>query len=173
MAGRKKKPIGFNHVQLDGKTIRPDICFIDAPQTLASARSLVQSKKRIDVLHQSIRGLAGPKKGISMVMACTKMFENDLACQILDHKKYPQWTSHTFKMMHSFPEDMKLWDEYWGIRTGPGKAKQHALAFYKKHRTEMDVGASMYWKDRYREDESEISGIQCMMNLYYENSHVF
>jgi hypothetical protein len=37
----------------------------------------------------------------------------------------------------------------------------------------MDKGAVMYWNDRYREDEKEISGIQHMMNLYYENSHVF
>ena len=172
-SGIESAVVGFNHVQLDGKTIRPDICFIDDPQTLASARSFVQSKKRIDVLHQSIRGLAGPKKGISMVMACTKMFENDLACQILDHKKYSQWKSHTFKMMHSFPDDMKLWEEYKAIRTGPGKAKQNARDFYKKHRDKMDAGASMYWPERYRDDESEISGIQCMMNLYYENQHVF
>ena len=172
-SGIESAVVGFNHVQLDGKTIRPDICFIDDPQTLASARSFVQSKKRIDVLHQSIRGLAGPKKGISMVMACTKMFENDLACQILDHKKCSQWKSHTFKMMHSFPDDMKLWEEYKDIRTGPGKAKQNALDFYKKHRDKMDAGASMYWPERYRDDESEISGIQCMMNLYYENQHVF
>jgi len=170
---------GLKHVQLDGKTVRPDpdIAFIDDPQTLASARSPVLSKKRIDVLHQSIRGLAGPRRGISMVMACTKMYENDLACQILDHKKYPQWTTHTFKMMHSFPADMKLWEEYWGIRTSPvgspGQSKENALKFYETHRTEMDKGAAMYWNERYRDDESEISGIQCMMNLFYENSHVF
>jgi hypothetical protein len=110
---------GLQHTRLDGKVVRPDITFVDDPQTLASARSLVESKKRIDVLHQSIRGLAGPRRGISIIMACTKMYENDLACQILDHKKYPQWTTHTFKMLHSFPADMKLWDEYWGIRTSP------------------------------------------------------
>ena len=31
----------------------------------------------------------------------------------------------------------------------------------------------MYWNDRYREDEKEVSGIQTMMNLFFENSHVF
>ena len=172
-AGIEGAMLGLSHVQLDGKTIRPDIAFIDDPQTPASARSFVLSKKRIDVLHQSIRGLAGPKKGISMVMACTKIFENDLACQIFDRKKYPQWKSHTFKMLLSWPDDMRLWEEYWGIRIGPGKAKQNALDFYKKHRDKMDAGASMYWPERYRDDEFEISGIQCMMNLYYENQHVF
>lgn len=100
-----------------------------------------------------------------------------MACQILDHKKYPQWVSHTFKMMHSFPTDMRLWEEYWGIRTssagGPGQSKVNALEFYKEHRSRMDEGASMYWNDRYRNDEKEISGIQHMMNLFYENSHVF
>jgi len=165
---------GLQHTKQDGKVIRPDIAFIDDPQTLASARSQVLSKKRIDVLHQSIRGLAGPRRGITIIMACTKMYENDLACQILDSKKYPQWTSHTFKMMHSFPENMKLWEEYWGVRTSPGKLqKLNALKFYKKHRSKMDAGASMYWDGRYREDEKEISGIQHMMNLYFENSHVF
>jgi len=69
---------------------------------------------------------------------------------------------------------MKLWDEYLTIRVFPGKSsKLNALRFYEKHRSEMDAGASMYWNDRYREDEKEISGIQTMMNLYYENSHVF
>jgi hypothetical protein len=168
---------GLQHTKLDGRVIRPDICFVDDPQTLSSAMSPVKSKKRIDVLHQSIRGLAGPRRGISIIMACTKMYENDLACQILDNKKYPQWTTHTFKMMHSFPEDMKLWDEYWNIRTspagGPGQSKVNALEFYKMHRSEMDVGASMYWNERYRDDEKEINNIQNMMNLYYENSHVF
>jgi len=75
-----------------------------------------------------------------------------------------QWTTHTFKMMHSFPENMKLWDEYWGVRItpdkSPGGSKVRALAFYKKHRKEMDAGASMYWNDRYREDEKETSGIR-------------
>jgi hypothetical protein len=160
-------------VTLDGCVIRPDIALVDDPQTLDSAISLVKSKKRIDVLHQSIRGLAGPKRSISIVMACTKMYENDLACQIMDAKKYPQWTSHTFKMMLSFPENMSLWDEYWNIRTGAAKSKERALDFYKKHRCEMDRGGQMYWNDRYRDDEKEVSGIQHMMNLYYENSHVF
>jgi len=165
---------GLKHVQLNGNVVRPDIAFVDDPQTLASAQSLTKTKKRIDVLHNSIRGLAGPKRGISIIMACTKMYENDLACQIFDSKKYPQWTTHTFKMMHSLPENMKLWEDYRVIRITPGKMqKHHALTFYKKHRKEMDKGASMYWNDRYREDEKEISGIQHMMNLFYENSHVF
>jgi hypothetical protein len=101
------------------------------------------------------------------------MYENDLACQIMDEKKYPQWTHHTFKMLLSFPENMPLWDDYWNIRTGAAKSKEKAVNFYKKHRVEMDKGAKMYWEDRYREDENEVSGIQHMMNLYYENSHVF
>ncbi|GHT42592.1 hypothetical protein FACS189443_5780 [Planctomycetales bacterium] len=165
---------GLKHTTIDGRVIRPDIALVDDPQTLDSALSLVKSKKRIDVLHQSIRGLAGPKRGITMVMACTKMYENDLACQIMDAKKYPQWTTHTFKMMLSFPSNMQRWDEYWNIRSGIGKSnKDKALDFYRKHRAEMDTGAKMYWNDRFREDEKEISGIQHMMNLYYENSHVF
>jgi hypothetical protein len=68
---------GLQHTKLDGRVIRPDITFVDDPQTLSSARSLVLSKKRIDVLHQSIRGLFGPRRGISIIMACTKMYEND------------------------------------------------------------------------------------------------
>jgi hypothetical protein len=167
---------GLQHTKLNGKVVRPDIAFVDDPQTPDSALSLVKSRKRIDVLHQSIRGLAGPKRGITVVMACTKIYENDLACQILDRKKYPQWTTLTFKMLISFPENMQLWDEYWGIRTAPGDpdvSKKEALKFYRKRRAAMDTGAAMYWNDRYREDENEISGIQHMMNLYYENSHVF
>ena len=164
---------GLQHTKFDGRIVRPDIALIDDPQTLDSAISPIKSKKRIDVLHQSIRGLAGPKRGISIVLACTKMYENDLACQILDGKKYPQWTAHVFKMLLEWPKEMKLWDEYWNIRIGPGDAKRNATRFYQKNRVPMDEGARMYWPDRFREDEREVSGIQHMMNLYYENSHVF
>lgn len=156
---------GMKHTKADGTAIRPKLVLIDDPQTDSSAQSKSQCDKRVRILTGAILGLAGPGKKISGVMPCTVIAPEDMADEILDRKKYPQWQGERTKMMDSLPTNLKLWDEYADIRKRCLRDEcglEEANKFYLKHRKAMDVGARVAWPDRFESDE--ISGIQHAMN---------
>lgn len=143
-----------------GEQARPDLVILDDPQTDDSARSDEQNQKRLKVLRGAILGLAGPDKKIAGIMPCTVIENDDMADQILDRKKNPQWQGERCQMVYSFPDDEKLWDDYERLRVDSPEA---ATEFYIANRAAMDAGAVVGWKDRYNEDEE--SAIQHAMNL--------
>ena len=82
------------------------------PQTDESARSLSQCANREAILAGAVLGLAGPGKKISGIMPCTVIRPDDMADNILDRDKHPEWNGERTKMVYAFPADEKLWDEY-------------------------------------------------------------
>ncbi len=162
---------GQLHITVDGRALRPDIVLADDPQTRKSARSVVQSATRLEVLNASVAGLGGPRKGVSILLAGTKMRQNDLVDQILDKKKYPDWGGEVYKAVTGWPKNMILWDRYRSHCLEHGYKK--GLEFYRSHRREMDEGGEVYWPERYHPEEFEVSGIQHFMNLLYKDRVVF
>ena len=162
---------GASHVSIDEKSYRPDIVLVDDPQTRKSARSVVQTATRLEILNASIAGMGGPKKGISILLAGTKMRQNDLMDQILDTKKYPDWGGKLYPAVRTWPKNMILWDRYRNVCLEYGYKK--GLDFYKSNRKEMDEGCKVYWPDRYHPEEFEVSGIQHVLNLFYKDRSVF
>lgn len=165
---------GQIHTTINGTVLRPDLVLVDDPQTRESAKSPEQTRQRLQILNGDVLGLAGPGKKISGLLTCTKIYDNDLADQILDRKKNPYWQGECMKMLYKFPTNIKMWDEYAQIRseslqTG-GKGKE-ALEFYKTHRTAMDEGAEIAWHQRKHDDE--LTALQHAMNLYYRNPDAF
>ena len=71
---------------------------------------------RISTLNGDVLGMAGPGKKMSGLLTCTKIYCNDLADQLLDSEKNPEWQGECTKMVYAFPTDTKLWDQYEQIR---------------------------------------------------------
>ncbi len=161
------------------KKRRPDFVIPDDPQTDDSANSLSQCEKRERVLAGVAIGLAGPRKKIAGVMPCTVIRAGDMADNILNHAKHPEWDSNRTKLVSAFPKTMELWDKYRDIRTGydplvegsKSKAEEAATLFYIDNQTAMDDGAKVAWEHKYNPDE--MSAIQNAMNLFFQDRRAF
>jgi phage terminase large subunit GpA-like protein len=118
--------------------------------------------------------MAGPGQKIAALMCCTVIRPSDMADNILDRKKHPQWQGERTKMVYSFPTNEKHWARYAEMRAesfrndGDG---HEASEFYRQNREEMDEGAVVAWPERHNDDE--LSAIQHAMNLKFRDEAAF
>lgn len=49
-------------------------------------------------------------------MPCTAIRPGDMADNILDRDKHPEWNGERTKMVYAFPADEKLWQQYAELR---------------------------------------------------------
>ena len=174
VAGITGRIRGMKYKKPDGRTIRPEFVVIDDPQTSESADSVEQTRKRVRVLAGDILGLAGPGKKIAGIMPCTVIRPGDMAEQILDKTKHPEWNGERCKMIYQFPRNDELWERYADLRADELRecgTFERATEFYREHRAEMDEGAVVSWPDRYSYDE--IPAIQHAMNLKLTDEAAF
>lgn len=165
---------GMKHKRADGTSIRPSLVLIDDPQSDESAMSPSQCATRERVLAGAILGLAGPGQKIAGLMPLTVVRRGDMADRILDREKHPDWQGERTKMVYSFPDNEKLWEEYASIRRQSlrdGIGLGPATDFYCERREEMDKGSEVAWPVRYNHDE--LSAIQHAMNLKFQDEHAF
>jgi hypothetical protein len=165
---------GLKFKRPDGKAARPDLVVIDDPQTDESARSASQVAYRERVLSGAVLGMAGPGKKIAGVMPCTVIAPGDLADNLLDPKKHPEWRGERTKLIYSLPENEDLWRKYAEIRADSLRAERggaEATEFYRANREAMDAGAVVAWPERYEPDT--LSAVQYAMNLKIDRPEVF
>lgn len=159
----------------DGTVIRPDLLLVDDPQTEGSATSDLHVKRRIRVLNGDLLGMKGPSgKSIAALAAVTVVARGDMADQLLDREKCPDWNGSRISMVKKFPTNEKLIDEYArvradGLRMEDGGAA--ANAFWKKHRKKLEEGAEVYWPQRF--DDGEVSAVQHAINLRLRDEAAF
>lgn len=158
----------------DGGKIRPDFAIIDDPQTDESAASVTQCARREHVLAGSVLGLAGPGKKIAAVATVTVIQAGDVADNLLDRTKHPEWNGRRTKLLYQEPSATKLWEQYAEIRAD--SLLQHgdirdATAFYAANRQALDEGAKVAWAARFNPDE--ISALQHAMNLRLQDATSF
>ena len=174
VAGITGRVRGMKFKRADGRSVRPSLVIIDDPQTSESAGSLEQTRKRVRVLAGDILGLAGPGQKISGIMPCTVIRPGDMADQILDREKHPEWNGERTKLMYEFPANTKLWEEYSALRADGLREEgnfRRATEFYQRNREAMDEGAVAAWKERHNADE--ISAVQYAMNLKLQDEAAF
>ena len=165
---------GQNHARADGSVVRPQLVLVDDPQTTESAWSPSQSQRREAILAGDVLGMAGPGKKIAGLMCCTVIRPGDMADNILDREKHPEWQGERTKLVYAFPTHEKLWARYAEIRAdslrndGDGS---EATEFYRLNREHMDAGAKVAWPQRHNEDE--LSAIQNAMNLKLRDEAAF
>lgn len=165
---------GLKYTRPDGKSVRPDIGLVDDPQTRESAKSPSQSQTRLEILTGDIAYLAGPGSKMPVFCPCTVIYEGDLADQILDRDKHPEWQGQRTKMVESFPANMEKWDEYGDLMRSvlrEGGDMETVNNFYRRNRKAMDDGARVSWEHRHHEDE--VSAIQHAMNLRIRDEAAF
>jgi len=165
---------GQNYARADGQVVRPQLVMVDDPQTTESAWSPSQSQRREAILAGDVLGMAGPGKKIAGLMACTVIRPADMADNILDREKHPEWQGERTKMVYAFPANEKLWAKYAELRAdslrndGDGS---EATEFYVANREAMDKGVVVAWPQRFNEDE--VSAIQHATNLRYRDEAAF
>jgi len=165
---------GQNHARSDGQVVRPQLVLVDDPQTRESASSPSQNKQREDILSGDVLYMPAPGKKVAGLMACTVIKPGDMADNILDRDKHPEWQGERTKMVYAFPFNEKLWATYNEMRSdslrndGDGS---EATDFYRSQRAEMDKGSVIAWPERFNEDE--LSAIQHAMNLRFRDEQAF
>ena len=174
VAGITGRIRGMKFKRPDGRTIRPEFVIVDDPQTSESAGSAEQTRKRVRVLAGDVLGLAGPGRKIAGVMPCTVIRPGDMAEQMLDRSKHPEWNGERCRMMYKFPKNEELWNKYADLRADELREKGtflKATEFYRVHQKEMDEGAVVAWKARFNHDE--ISAVQHAMDLKLTDEAAF
>ncbi len=166
VAGITGRIRGMKHKRVDGGSVRPSLVVIDDPQTDESARSLSQCATRESILAGAVIGLAGPGRKIAGIMPCTVIRAGDMADNILDRNKHPEWNGERTKMVYSFPTNEAMWARYAEIRAESmraGHEGREATDYYRENREAMDAGAIVAWPERFNPDE--LSAVQHAMNL--------
>ncbi len=153
-----------------GDIMRPQLALIDDPQTQRSAKSPKQCADRMHAIMAGISRLGGPTRDISMLLALTVIEEGDLADELLDRSKHPEFHGIRTSWFNAWPkgcnpripddrassddarETAKTWDAYMDIHReelGAGKRRFPASRkFYNAHRDILDRGAEVSWPAR-------------------------
>lgn len=155
--------------------IRPDFVILDDPQTKSSARSQTETQFRLEVIDEDVLGLAGPDETLSVVMPCTVIEPDDVADQLLDAERNPDWQGERIPMLISFPSNLPLWDEYREYLIAAKRAKNYTDAnkFYRKHRKKLEAGAVHYWPERLPPKYKGLSAIQFAMDWFLTRTKSF
>jgi len=177
VAGLDSNIRGQQHTKMDGSIVRPSLVILDDPQTRQSAASATQTRHRLAILNGDVLGMGGPGVKMAGFMTCTKIYHDDLADQILDRERNPDWQGECTKMVYAFPsgpEAERLWDRYAQVRADSLRADgdgAEATEFYRQNREAMDAGAVVAWPDRYNDDE--LSALQHAVNLKLRDEEAF
>jgi hypothetical protein len=170
---------GAQFSRADGELARPDFFMLDDPQTDRSARSNSQVTRRLNTISGTILGLAGPGESISGFATVTVIEPGDVADQLLDRDKYPDWQGERFKLIYKWPTHPSAtdhWERYQtarseGMKQGRGLAD--CTAYYAANRKEMDHGADWAWDERYDKSKGELSALQHAFNLRFASPLTF
>jgi hypothetical protein len=163
---------GKNLATVSGEQLRPDLFLLDDPQNEKTARSTLQTERRLDILQNAILELAGPDVSIAGFAAVTVICKDDLADQLLDENKFPEWQGKRYQTIYDWPTNMSLWEQY-GVKLAESmritKTIEMATAWYVANRDAMDAGHRIAWPARFKADKGEISGLQSAMNKFLTN----
>lgn len=166
MTGRIR---GRNFETPSGQSLRPDLAFVDDPQTKGSARSDVQCKARESTIVGDVLGLVGPGKTLTVILLGTVIRDNDVVDRFLDNDKNPSWHGRRIPMVISWPKAEKEWDRYRVLRAEAMRRRQpttEATEYYLATFDKMNEGAEVSWPGRRKPDE--VSGLQCAMNMLFD-----
>jgi hypothetical protein len=173
-AGIRGKIRGMQQALPTGMIARPDMYVVDDPQTDASAASRKQVKSRLDVITGTCPGLAGPGKSISGFVCATVIEENDVADQLLNPEKFPDFHGERFQLVYEWPTNVDLWEDYANVyreAMALEKGMAPCNAFVKKHWDALHLGARVAWSERLRKDE--VSPLQHAYNLLFRLGDIF
>ena len=168
----------------DGTVQRPTLAVCDDIQTRESAASPAQVRKREQILQGDIAYLGSPERPCGIIAPITVVHEDDLADRMLDHEIMPEFRGVRYGALNHLPWEecdlpeqeeklIDLWENQYSElrRFDLLDMTDHATAFYKANKAEMDAKCVATWPERYNPDE--LSAIQNCLNLYLRNPEAF
>lgn len=148
---------------------RPDFVLIDDPETGESARSAAQVEKITSYIKQGVAGLGRIDRSIGIMMLTTIEVADSVSDIFTDPDREPVWRGIRIPMLTTWPTNRELWDEYVRLY----QAGQHPLdptpadaatQHYRKHRADMDAGASTC-DDRAFNSMTQLSMVQACFDI--------
>jgi len=139
-----------------GETLRPDVLFLDDPQSKAVAESPAGVRQTVGKIESDLFNLAGPDTRLSVMVACTVIAENDVAEHFLKHPDFePVRVGQVLTWPAGFEDKSsdarKLW-EAWNIERVEGMADhdggKRARTFYAANKEALTAGLSVSWAHR-------------------------
>ena len=141
----------------DGETLRPDVLFLDDPQSKAVAESAGEVRKTIEKIESDLFNLAGPETRLSVMVAATVIQSGDVTEHFLSH---PDFEPVRVGQIVTWPEGFedraspvrRLWEQ-WNAERVEGMQEhdggKRARAFYRKHKKALTAGMAVSWAHRY------------------------
>lgn len=157
-----------------GETYRPTLALVDDPQTRKTAKSKTMSEERWSIITSDIYGLAGPTSELSLLIAGTIIYKQDLMDMLLDPRVTPGWETIRVSMVKEWPKRMDLVEDYRRMRELAHLEKRKptdANKFYAENQKEIERGAVTYWPERY--PKSAISSVQFALNIWIDKPETF
>lgn len=159
--------------------VRPDVILLDDIQNDKKAKSPVSVANMVNLVDGAVEGLAGPDSGVSVLMPCTVIMENDVADTYVNPAIRPDYNGERCKLVASWPpgvtdteitkdtESACAWNDYLDVRLRSLRIygdNRLATEFYKSNREVMDKDFVVTWSERIVKDQA-ISAQQNAMEL--------
>lgn len=121
---------------------RPDFIFLDDLENDENVRSKEQRDKDENWLNTAVLNLGPPDGSMRVMYLGTLLHYDAVLARVM---KAPRWKSHAqvFRSIITWPDRMDLWDAWEEVFKVDGE--DAALAYYRDHQAEMDIGAVVSW----------------------------
>jgi hypothetical protein len=157
-----------------GETYRPTLALVDDPQTRKTAKSKTMSEERWSIITSDIYGLSGPTTELSLLVAGTIIYKNDLMYMLLDPQVTPGWATIRVSMLKEWPKRTDLVEEYRKMRELAHLEKRKPIdadKFYADNQKEIERGAVTYWPERF--PKKCISSLHFALNIWIDKPETF
>jgi predicted phage terminase large subunit-like protein len=133
---------------------RPTLIVCDDLQNDGHIHSAVQREHSREWFHGTLTKAGTARTNI--INLATALHRDALAMEL---HRTPGWTSHLFKSIVRWPDNMALWQQWEAIYTDLSKPRYRAAArkFYEQHCQAMNVGAIVLWPE-----EEDLYTLMCM-----------
>jgi hypothetical protein len=164
---------------MSGQVLRPQLVFLDDPQTDEQAISPITVDKMVKTIKKSILFGGSHAKPVSALMCATPIAPGDVPSHFVLNE--PAWEFVETKMVTKMPTNINLWlSDYAKIlldfdRSKPGdrtRARLAARKFVEENYQVLHEGHEVSWDWAYawsEEPQTEISALQHAMNFLIEN----
>lgn len=166
----------FEPEPTEGGMVRPDCTILDDPQTDDSARNPAQTNKRIEIVDKAILNLAGPDRKIAAVMPCTVIQPDDMADQLLDRARNPEWRGRRTRLLTTMPDEetLKLWRKYREVRENSLREFEDirlATELYREHHEAITRGVVASWPERF--EAEHVDAVQYAIERWCKSEDAF
>jgi hypothetical protein len=159
----------------NGETLRPDVLFLDDPQSKAVAESASEVRKTVEKIESDLFNLAGPDTRLSAMIAATVIQAGDVAEHFLTHPDFePVRVGQIVTWPDGFTDKAsavrRLWEQ-WNAERVEGMQDhdggKRARAFYRAHKGELTAGLSVSWAHRYDRKRGDPDALYAAMLDFY------